>query len=183
VRCRYEYPRGIDRTPDREEIRSTPGTKELPAKVTSDSHTPQRATPRFLLFLFAVVGCTAFAYEIAWTRLLAVTIGSSTYAFTLMLVAFLVGIVIGSAFFHRYFASSGELSITTFSQTQIGIGIAALSSMVFFHRIVAFVPALLRGTDQTFGGTDSGTICCKRLDRAPGSHSLRFQFSNGRRLA
>ena len=158
------------------EIRSTPDTKESPARVTSNSHTPQRATPRFLLFLFAVVGCTAFAYEIAWTRLLAVTIGSSTYAFTLMLVAFLVGTVIGSAFFHRYFANSGELSITTFSRTQIGIGIAALSSLVFFHRIVAVVPALLRGTDQTFGGLVLAQFVVSALTVLPAAIVFGFNF-------
>src|SRR6266403_1629206 len=157
-------------------IRSTPDTKESPARVTSNSHTPQRATPHFLLFLFGVVGCTAFAYEIAWTRLLAVTIGSSTYAFTLMLVAFLVGTVIGSAFFHRYFANSGELSITTFSRMQIGIGIAALSSLVFFHRIVAFVPALLRGTDQTFGGLALAQFVVSALTVLPAAIVCGFNF-------
>src|SRR5262249_54425910 len=37
----------------------------------------------WILILCAVVGCTAFVYEIAWTRLLSITISSSTYAFTL----------------------------------------------------------------------------------------------------
>ena len=55
--------------------------------------------PRFLLVCFAVVGATAMAYEIGWTRLLATQLGSSTYAFTLMLATFLAGIVIGSAIF------------------------------------------------------------------------------------
>jgi spermidine synthase len=158
------------------ETGSAPATKDLPARVASDSRTPQRATYRFLLFLFAVVGCTAFAYEIAWTRLLAITIGSSTYAFTLMLAAFLVGTVIGSAFFHRYFASSGKISITTFSRTQIGIGIAALSSLVFFHRIAAFVPALLRATDQTFGGLVMAQFVVSALAVLPAAIIFGFNF-------
>ncbi len=58
-----------------------------------------------LLFLFAVVGCTAFAYEIAWTRLLSITISSSTYAFTTMLATFLTGIVLGSASFTLFRSS------------------------------------------------------------------------------
>src|ERR1700730_203765 len=65
------------------------------SKGTSASPGQQPATSRFLLFLFAVVGCTAVAYEIAWTRLLATTLGSSTYAFTFMLATFLAGAVMG----------------------------------------------------------------------------------------
>ena len=74
------------------ENRTATAVKIPPRKVNPDRNDPQQSSFRFLLFLFAVVGSTAFAYEIAWTRLLAVTIGSSTYAFTLMLAAFLLGI-------------------------------------------------------------------------------------------
>jgi tetratricopeptide (TPR) repeat protein len=42
------------------------------------------------------------SYEIAWTRLLSRQLGSSTYAFTLMLGTFLTGIVGGSASFERW---------------------------------------------------------------------------------
>jgi len=42
------------------------------------------------------------AYEIGWTRLLSTQLGSSTYAFTLMLATFLAGIVFGSAIFERW---------------------------------------------------------------------------------
>ena len=50
--------------------------KASPSIVTSATADPQQSTFAFLLFLFAVVGSTAFAYEIAWTRLLAITISS-----------------------------------------------------------------------------------------------------------
>jgi spermidine synthase len=128
------------------------GVKDSPSIVTSTAPEPQQPTFAFLLILFAVVGSTAFVYEIAWTRLLAITISSSTYAFTLMLATFLAGTVIGSAFFQYFFASSGQISFTTFSRTQTGIGIAALSSLILFHWIPAVIPPLLRATHQTFSG-------------------------------
>ncbi|HWQ03066.1 MAG TPA: fused MFS/spermidine synthase, partial [Candidatus Nitrosotenuis sp.] len=56
-------------------------------------------TPFHLLAGFALVGATAMAYEICWTRLLSTAVGSSTYAFTLMLGTFLAGIVLGSLLF------------------------------------------------------------------------------------
>lgn len=46
-----------------------------------------------------LIGLTAFAsllYEIAWTRVLVLVVGSSTYAFTTILVCFLLGIGLGS---------------------------------------------------------------------------------------
>src|SRR5262249_44160301 len=79
-------------------VRTKPGSPN-PQSSLADSH---HVGSRFLLFLFAVTGFTAFANEIAWTRMLAIVIGSSTYAFTVMLAAVLAGTVIGSAFFHRF---------------------------------------------------------------------------------
>src|SRR5262249_47727545 len=69
---------------------SVVGTKKV---LATDE--PIQARSHFLLWLFGIVGFTAFAYEIAWTRQLATTIGNSTYAFTLILATFLSGAVIG----------------------------------------------------------------------------------------
>ncbi len=44
-----------------------------------------------VLGALAVSGACSMVYEVAWSRFLALILGSSTYAFTLMLVAFLVG--------------------------------------------------------------------------------------------
>ena len=48
----------------------------------------ERATPaplRVLLVAYALVGFTALVYEVAWTRALAIVLGSSIYAFSAML--------------------------------------------------------------------------------------------------
>jgi len=66
---------------------------------------------RGLLASFALVGATAMAYEISWSRLLATTLGSSTYAFTLMLATFLAGIVLGSALFEKWQARGKQVSL------------------------------------------------------------------------
>ena len=44
-----------------------------------------------VLVALAVSGACSMVYEVAWSRFLALILGSSVYAFTLMLVAFLVG--------------------------------------------------------------------------------------------
>src|SRR5690606_31428369 len=49
-----------------------------------------------LLAAYATVGFTALVYEVCWTRALALVLGSSIYAFSAMLGAFLAGIALGS---------------------------------------------------------------------------------------
>ena len=58
--------------------------------------TPARAsalsgdeTQRWLLWIFFAMGATSLAYEVFWTRILLFHLGSSVYAYSLMLVAFL----------------------------------------------------------------------------------------------
>ncbi|MCS6798168.1 MAG: fused MFS/spermidine synthase [Myxococcota bacterium] len=52
---------------------------------------------RAALIAFAGSGAAALAYEVVWSRALAMTIGSSIQSFSLILVTFLVGIAGGSA--------------------------------------------------------------------------------------
>jgi spermidine synthase len=52
------------------------------------------ATP--VLVAYGVVGFTALVYEVAWFRALSMILGSSVYAFSAMLAAFLTGIALGS---------------------------------------------------------------------------------------
>src|SRR5260221_3580784 len=45
----------------------------------------------------AVSGMVAFVYEVAWTRLLVLVVGPTTYAFTIVVASFIIGIALGSA--------------------------------------------------------------------------------------
>src|SRR5262249_33717496 len=55
------------------------------------------STDRLILLTLATSGFVSMLYEVAWTRALTAMIGSSTYAFSIMLVTFLVGIALGSS--------------------------------------------------------------------------------------
>src|SRR3989441_1319416 len=75
-----------------------PGRK--PGELGTWPEEPTRWDPLRTLAL-ALLGLTAFAAlldEIAWTRVLVMIVGGSTYAFTLVLLTFLLGIGLGSAF-------------------------------------------------------------------------------------
>jgi spermidine synthase len=55
--------------------------------------------PLAVTIAFALTGFAALALEVAWTRVLALVIGPSVYAFSLMLAAFLAGLGLGSLVF------------------------------------------------------------------------------------
>jgi len=111
-----------------------------------------RAKLRWLLAALALMGFLGIAYEIAWTRMLATFIGSSTYSFTLMLATFLLGIVIGSAIFGRYFSRLRQITPSIFAWTQSAIAVFALCFLFFFRELPGLIPAILRATTNSFAG-------------------------------
>ena len=72
---------------------AAPGATPAPAAASAALTAEGRAT----VLALGVSGAISMVYEVAWTRALALVIGSSTYAFTAMLLAFLIGIAGGSA--------------------------------------------------------------------------------------
>jgi predicted membrane-bound spermidine synthase len=79
--------------------RSGEGLDE-PAQPVARSATDESFTPlecRVALVAAGLSGFVAMLYEVAWTRLLALALGSSTHAYSLMLATFISGIAVGSA--------------------------------------------------------------------------------------
>ena len=58
-------------------------------------------------------GFVSFLLEVTWTRSLALIIGSSVYSFTLILLAFLIGIALGSFSMGRFMRSRPDRIIST----------------------------------------------------------------------
>lgn len=70
------------------------------ADPEADASPPAAVSDRrahaFLLIAYALSGAAALIYEVGWTRVLSASFGTTTYAFSAMLGAFLAGIAIGS---------------------------------------------------------------------------------------
>src|ERR1700690_2116139 len=132
--------------------------------------------PRYLIFSFALVGATAMAYEIAWSRLLATTLGSSTYAFTVMLATFLAGIGIGSRIFEFWVERGREVTLKTFSATQTFTGIAAILFLVIFEQLPAILWSLITATHRTFGGLVFAQFTVCALAMLPAAVIFGFNF-------
>ncbi|MFQ5853156.1 MAG: fused MFS/spermidine synthase, partial [Candidatus Binatia bacterium] len=79
-------------------------------------------------------GFAAMAYEVAWTRVLVLLIGSSTYAFALMLATFLSGLALGSYLISRV-ADRLRSPLAVFGLLEIGIGLTAFWGMFQFEKL------------------------------------------------
>ena len=133
------------------------------------------APPRFLLLGLAIVGATAMSYEIGWTRLLSTQLGSSTYAFTLMLGTFLAGIVLGSALFERWNRRRAP-SLATFAGTQTLTALAALAFLVFFSHLIEILPPILRAGHESFRGLVLAQFVTSALAMLPAAVVFGFNF-------
>jgi spermidine synthase len=69
------------------------------AKAAPRAEGPGTRRVGLVLLAFGISGFGALVLEVAWTRVLALVMGSSVYAFSLMLLAFLIGLAAGGACF------------------------------------------------------------------------------------
>jgi spermidine synthase len=104
------------------------------------------ASDRMVLLTLAVSGFVAMMYEVAWTRALSAMIGSSTYAFSIMLVTFLVGIALGSSIIGRYRPAA---NLRLLGLLQLGVAIGGLIFIVGYlvapYGLIAFIRAFYYG--------------------------------------
>jgi spermidine synthase len=118
-----------------------------PAPVSAE-----RAAPRALwLFVAFVAGACAMADEVLWTRILVLHLGSSVYAFALMLATFLIGLVGGSLIGAALRSQDLRRSIGV---AQLSFGFSILLQVFAFtgysRTLVAVATSLLHV--RTYGG-------------------------------
>jgi len=89
---------------------------------------PGRTLRRVGLGLLGVTAFAALLHEIAWTRVLVMIVGGSTYAFTLVLLVFLLGIGLGSALVARRAAAASE----TAADAALAQGVTAAGAALLF---------------------------------------------------
>ena len=148
-----------------------------PAEVISKTPKAREtvAPRKLLLASFAFVGATAMAYEIAWTRLLVIMFGSSTYAFTLMLATFLAGIALGSALFELW-AKRRMATIRGFEMTQTFTALAGLLFLCSFPYLPDVVVAVLRATGSSFRGLLLAQAFASAIAMLPAATLFGFNF-------
>jgi predicted membrane-bound spermidine synthase len=93
------------------------------------------------------IGCSGFVamlYEVAWTRLLALALGSSTHAYSIMLITFIAGIATGAALVARWKTEGRTLE--AFGWAEVALAATVLLSMftyellpLWFTNLAAFL--------------------------------------------
>src|SRR3989441_1830881 len=119
--------------------------------VEQNLHQPPPTLDHLHNLALVLLGLTAFASllnEIAWTRVLIMIVGGSTYAFTLILLVFLLGIGLGSIIVARRSEPRAETAASAaLAQGVTGVGAAVL--FVFFGFLPAYIIAVFQLPDLT----------------------------------
>lgn len=87
-------------------------------------------------------GMVSMFYQILWTRSLSMVIGSSTYAFTIILTTSLLGITIGSLSYSRIISKRDD-PVADLICIFIGIGLTALITSVYIDRLPFLVQRIM----------------------------------------
>jgi spermidine synthase len=104
--------------------------------TVAPANAPRPIDARLVAAALAVSGALSMVYEVAWTRALALVIGSSTYAFSAMLLAFLIGIAAGAAAYSSI-RGGRRADLGEFAILQAGIGLAVALVALGFERFPA----------------------------------------------
>jgi spermidine synthase len=129
-------------------IRRPSGPDVIPQSPPDSTTRATVARPALLtVAALGVSGAVSMLYEVAWTRALSLVIGSSTYAFTSVLVAFLLGIGGGSALF-AWFWGRRPASPAGFAVIQGGVGVVVALTLLVFDRMPGLFLGALQWSDS-----------------------------------
>ncbi|MEW5807741.1 MAG: fused MFS/spermidine synthase [Acidobacteriota bacterium] len=118
------------------------GMETAPAGAKGHLKPEKRAAGVIILTLFAISGFLALVYEVGWTRVLSLTIGSSVYSFTIILATFLLGIALGSLIIARK-AEKMKRPVLIFGILEVILGISTLAGTFFFYYIPQFFAVII----------------------------------------
>jgi spermidine synthase len=90
---------------------------------------------RLAIVAIGISGFVAMLYEVAWSRLLALALGSSTHAFSLMLITFITGIAVGAWIVYMW--KSLRRTLVAFGWAELALAFTLLVSM-FFYQYLSF---------------------------------------------
>ncbi|MFC1522459.1 fused MFS/spermidine synthase [Elusimicrobiota bacterium] len=93
-----------------------------------------RSSPllHYFLVIVALSGACAMSYEVLWSRFLTITLGTSVYAFAIVLTVYLVGIALGSLFFKTFKFTKAW---TAFGWIEIILGLTAFAELIVLRHV------------------------------------------------
>ncbi|MCU0609960.1 MAG: fused MFS/spermidine synthase, partial [Chitinispirillaceae bacterium] len=111
-----------------------------------------------LLVLYAISGFCSLGYEVLWTRALVFNLGNNTYAFSVMLATFLLGLGLGSAMASR-FVNRVKNIVALLGLLQILIGITVFCGTDLIYRMDVIVNWIWLRTGQSWLAANMARFC------------------------
>lgn len=101
------------------------------------AHSPHSGFRLLILCGFGLSGAAALIYEVVWTRALSLSLGSTTYALSIMLASFMAGLALG-AYLEGRFADKQKNPVATFAFLEIGIALFGIGTFIVIRNISLF---------------------------------------------
>ncbi len=114
-----------------------PDSDAPPAQQADDLPVDDTTKPlsvRLIVIGFGLSGFAALAYEVLWVRVLSMVLGTTVYAFSIMLTSFLCGLALGSFVLGRFIDRRLHL-VPIFGGLQIAIGCFGVLSVFTFSKL------------------------------------------------
>ncbi len=89
----------------------------------------------WIYLIFFLSGVSGLIYEIVWLRILSRVLGSTVYATSITLAAFMAGLALGSFAIDRWARKAKNL-LRLYSYLQLGIGLSAIGLLFVFPNLV-----------------------------------------------
>ena len=126
----------LDDTPEKEEPEVVPESRWGPIQWTVAAG-------------IGVSGIAAMIYQIAWTKVLLLSIGSSVYAFSLIVTAFIAGLAIGSLAVAKFIDRGKDLALSL-ALVQGAIGLSALLIVPLLGKLPIFLTESVFSVSKSF---------------------------------
>jgi len=107
------------------------------------------AVVRVVVAGIGISGIAAMIYQIAWTKVLLLSIGSSVYAFSLIVTAFICGLALGSLIISKFIDRRRDL-VLWLALVQGAIGLSALLIVPLLGKLPVFVAKTIFTSSKSF---------------------------------
>jgi len=105
---------------------------------------------KLILIIFGFSGLTALVYEIVWIRPLSLVFGTTIYAVSIIIAAFLSGLALGSWIAGR-FSDKVEKPLKIYGFIEVGIGLYGLMLISLFSALPGIYLGLYQSTFPNLG--------------------------------
>ncbi len=124
--------------------------EELLADMLSSLEPPTTARiRRTVAWSYAAAGFCGMAYEVLWSRALSIVVGSSVYAFTLVLAVYLGGHALGATLASRW-AHRTRRPVAALAAVHGGTAVLAAAAFFAVDRLPQLFLELIRAMDPSF---------------------------------